>query len=370
MSSARFEKTFETDKISKRERVERTLNHQAVDRAPLLEQLGYNPAVIAMYTGKKIDGFGYTLDDICQVIRVTLDLVMPPHAPIGTERVTTADGFVVQRDDWTSWRVSRPFEDEVGGRDWLRRKTASIREAPFDAAREREAYQSSMRELQRKIGDTVILGFSGTGFCTVFDHMGLEIYTFFQLSYPEVLKEYMEVSTAREVKRIHAVAEPALSPVILIPEDFSTKQGPIFSPDFLHEYHYPYVKRLAEAWHEHGIVVLYHSDGNYKKAIPDLIATGVDGFYCLEPSCGMDIVELKNKWPEMVWAGGVDGVDLMERGTPDAVRAEVKRHILETDVLNTGGMFVASSSEINPPIPPENYRAMVEAVGMVLNPDF
>jgi uroporphyrinogen-III decarboxylase len=26
-------------------------------------------------------------------------------------------------------------------------------------------------------------------------------------------------------------------------------------------------------------------------------------------------------------------------------------------------MFVASSSEINPPIPPENFRAMVEAVG-------
>jgi len=29
----------------------------------------------------------------------------------------------------------------------------------------------------------------------------------------------------------------------------------------------------------------------------------------------------------------------------------------------TAGMFVASSSEINPPIPPENFRAMVEAVG-------
>lgn len=88
----------------------------------------------------------------------------------------------------------------------------------------------------------------------------------------------------------------------------------------------------------------------------------MDGFYCLELNCGMDIVALKNAWPEMVWAGGVDGVDLMERGTPEQVKSEVRRHIRATRALETGGMFVASSSEINPPIPPENFRAMVEAV--------
>jgi uroporphyrinogen-III decarboxylase len=58
----------------------------------------------------------------------------------------------------------------------------------------------------------------------------------------------------------------------------------------------------------------------------------------------------------------VDGVDLLERGTPEEVKTEVCRHIRETDALETGGMFVASSSEINPPVPPENFRAMVEAV--------
>ena len=77
----------------------------------------------------------------------------------------------------------------------------------------------------------------------------------------------------------------------------------------------------------------------------------------------MDIVELKNAMPEMVWAGGVDGVDLMERGAPEQVRSEVIRHIRDTDAIRTGGMFVASSSEINPPIPVENYAAMVDAVG-------
>jgi uroporphyrinogen-III decarboxylase len=347
--------------MTKRERVEAVLHHQPVDRVPLLEQLSFNARVIADWTGKAIEGFNFTYEDICAVIRQTCDLVMPPRAPLGTARYTTPDGFVVQDDNWTSWHVSRPFTDEQGARDWLRAGTQALREAPFDPEQARAGYRDFMLTFQAQIGETVILSGSSTGFCRVFDAMGLELFTFFMLDYPEVMAERMEVSTAREVARVHAVADPALSPVILLPEDFGTKQGPIFSPAFLATYHFPYVRRVVEAWHEHGIAVIYHSDGNYRKAIPDLQACGVDGFYCLEKNCGMDIIELKNTWPELVWSGGVDGVDLMERGTPEQVRAEVRRQIAETRALETGGMFVASSSEINPPIPPENFRAMVEA---------
>ena len=358
-----IERLFPRDVMSKRERVGATLNHQPVDRAALLEQLSYNPGVIAMYTGRQIEGFNYTVDDICVVIRRTMDLIMPPIAPSGTERMTGEDGFVTQNDNWTTWHVSRPFDDEKGACEWLRRRISGLCDAGSDPGAAREQYRLEMTALQRRTGDTVILNYSHTGFCDVFNKMGLEIHTFFCLEYPEVLAEYMERSTARELARVHAVADPTLSSVILIPEDFSTKQGPIFPPKFLHEFHYPYVKRLTDAWHEHGIKVIYHSDGNYRKAIPDLMECGVDGFYCLEPNCGMDVVKLKNRWPEMVWSGGVDGVDLMERGTPDQVRAEVHRHIHDTNVLDSGGIFVASSSEINPPIPPKNFRAMVDAVG-------
>ena len=365
-----MEKIFPNDRMSKRERVEATLNHQPVDRAALLEQLSYNPRVIAEWTGKCIQGFDYTVDDVCVVIRKTMDFIMPPGSPRGTERVTTPDGFVFQNDNWTSWRVHRPLKDEKDGREWLLKRTQALKEAPFDAEEARRSYRDRINGLQQKIGETVILDFSHTGFCGVFDGMGLEVFTFFQLDYPEVFKEFMEVSTERELRRVHAIADRALSPVILIPEDFSTKQGPMFSPELLHQFHYPYVTKLTDAWHEHDVKVIYHSDGNYRKAVPDLMACGVDGFYCLEPNNGMEVVGLKQTWPEMVWAGGVDGVDLMERGTPERVKAEVKRHIAETDALNTGGMFVASSSEINPPIPPENFRAMVEAVGEVWNPDF
>jgi hypothetical protein len=135
--------------------------------------------------------------------------------------------------------------------------------------------------------------------------------------------------------------------------------GPIFGPAFLPEYRYLDVRHLADAWYVHGVIALCHSDGNWKKVIAGLVACHVDGPYCLEPNCGMDVVALRNAWTEWVWAGGVA---LLERGTPAQVKAEVRRHIRDARALETGEMRVASSSETNPPIPPRNSRAMVETV--------
>lgn len=99
-----MEKFFEYDAMTKLERVKATLNHKEVDRAALLEQLSYNPRVIADWTGKDIQGFDYTIDDICQVCRLTMDIVMPPvTGKLGTKRVTTQEGFVRQYDNWTVW---------------------------------------------------------------------------------------------------------------------------------------------------------------------------------------------------------------------------------------------------------------------------
>jgi len=363
-----FEKIFPEDEMTKRERIERALNLKSTDRVPLHDQLSYNPGVISMYTGKPVIGFNYTLKDIGDTISQTLDSCFMASAPLGTGVYEDEYGFKYKNDNWTSWHVSRPFSDEHGAKDWLCRRIQQERQyqAEFDADAFRASYREYMGFQQNLAGETVIIDFSvGTGFCGVFDKMGLEIYTFFQLEYPDILTEFMEASTANAILKVHAAADPGLSPVVLIAEDFATKQGPIFSPAFLKTYHYPYVKRLAKAWKDHGLKVLYHSDGNYKRCIPDLIECGADGFYCLEPNCGMDIVELKNLYPQMVWSGGVDGVDLLERGTPEQVRDEVRRQILKTNALNTGGMLVASSSEINPSVQPENFRAMVEAAGSV-----
>lgn len=356
-------KIFERDELTKKERVLRTLQHLDVDRVALHDQLSYNPGVISMYTKKRIEGFNYTAEDIGKTISAALDSCFPFFAPCGTAGYTDGYGFVFLNDNWTRWHISRPFSEEHGAKEWLCGHTANLTRQlkEFDAGSYRESYGEYMRPMKSLAGETVIIDITGTGFCDVYDRMGLEIFSFFQLEYPDIFEEYMEVSTELSICKANTSVHAEFTPAVLIAEDFATKQGPIFSLEFLNRFHFPYVKRLVKALHENGVYVIYHSDGNYKKSIPELMGCGVDGFYCLEPNCGMDIVELKNEYPEMVWSGGVDGVDLLERGTPEQVREEVRRHITETNALKTGGMMIASSSEINPPVKPENFRAMVEA---------
>jgi hypothetical protein len=303
-----------------------------------------------------------------------------------------ADGFTIQQDQWHSSIVARPFTDAAGAREYLLAKTAEMRQhgraggygyppgiipdagpkrSAFDPARERADYRRYMQSVQARIGDTVIIDFSlQTGFCECWSRLGLDTFIYLYAAYPEIISEYVSAYTECELRRLHAIADPALSPVVLIAEDFASKRGPIFSPAFLRRELFPHVRRLTEAWHMHGLKVLYHSDGNWQAVIPDLIACGVDGFYCLEPALGMDIVTLKRAWPAHTWAGGVDGVDLMERGAPEQVRREVRRQIIETDALRTGGLFIDTSSEINPLVRPENFAAMVAAVGECANPEF
>jgi len=38
--------------------------------------------------------------------------------------------------------------------------------------------------------------------------------------------------------------------------------------------------------------------------------------------------------------------------------------------LQSGGIFIDTSSEINPPIQPDNFRAMIETAGEIWNREF
>lgn len=364
-----MEKLFNADVLSKRERVERALNHLPVDRVPLHEQLSYNPKVIAHYTQKQINGFEYDVRDIGAAVKASLDCAFVLCEPQGEGIVTTEDGFQYRADNWTRWHLSRPFSDEEGASEWLRGRIVKLKEEleHFNETEERKKCRKYMLDMQELVGETVLMNLWCDGFCEIYDKMGLEIFSYFIYEYEELFAEYMELKGNLEVKRAEAMADYELSPVVLIAEDFCSNTGPIFSPELLRKYHYPWIKKLVEAGHRHGLKVIYHTDGKFKSVIPELMECGVDGFYCLERSCDMHIEVLAREYPQMVWMGGVDGVYTMEYGSPEKTDMEVKQIIEQTQALEKGGIFIDSSSEINPSIPLESYLAMVNATDKYRN---
>lgn len=108
--------------------------------------------------------------------------------------------------------------------------------------------------------------------------------------------------------------------------------------------------------------LFFHTDGDVFPLIPDFIEMGVDVLNPIQTSAGKmsNLEELKKQFGKnMIFCGAVDTHRILPFGTPDEVRAEVKR-IIEL-LGKDGGYMLASVHTIMSDVPPENVLAMVDA---------
>src|SRR5690606_3911870 len=126
----------------------------------------------------------------------------------------------------------------------------------------------------------------------------------------------------------------------------------------LHRYLWSEVKKLCP-----NARLFLHSCGAIEPLIPHFIELGVDILNPIQVSAkGMDPALLKKKYGRNItfWGGGVDTQSVLQRGTPQKVRDDVRRHI---DAMAPGGGFVfAAVHDIQPQTPVANLMAMFEAV--------
>ena len=108
--------------------------------------------------------------------------------------------------------------------------------------------------------------------------------------------------------------------------------------------------------------LFFHTDGDVFPLIPDFIEMGVDILNPIQTSAGKmsNLEELKKQFGKnIIFCGAIDTHRVLPFGTPDEVRAEVKRiiQILGKD----GGYMLASVHTIMSDVPAENVLAMVDA---------
>ncbi len=148
-------------------------------------------------------------------------------------------------------------------------------------------------------------------------------------------------------------------------DDYGTKQSQLISPDLFREYYKPHFARVLKFIKEKAqkVKILFHSCGNVRPIIPDLIEIGAD---LLNPvhitGTGMEPRQLRKDFGKDIvfWGSGVDTQHILPNGTPEQVREDVKRNI---EALAPGGGFVfASVHNIQAEVPPQNIMAMIEAL--------
>jgi uroporphyrinogen decarboxylase len=106
--------------------------------------------------------------------------------------------------------------------------------------------------------------------------------------------------------------------------------------------------------------VAYHSDGAIWPIIPDLIEIGLDILNPIQPA-SMDPAEMKRKYGQaLCFWGTIDEQHTLPFGTPEDVRAEVRRRLDTVGV--GGGLIIGPTHHVQLDTPLENFWAMVEAI--------
>jgi len=106
--------------------------------------------------------------------------------------------------------------------------------------------------------------------------------------------------------------------------------------------------------------IFFHSCGAIMALIDDFIDSGIDVLNPIQPVPGlMDPEELKARYGgRLTFHGGLDVQSLLLTGTPDKVRAEVRRYL---DVLGSESYIMAPANSVQPGTAPENLVAAYEA---------
>ena len=153
---------------------------------------------------------------------------------------------------------------------------------------------------------------------------------------------------------------PGRIDIAMVSNDMGSQEDLLFSPQTARALFIPGIRQLARLARENGARVFLHSDGAIRKAIPDLIAAGVQILNPVQWRCkGMDRADLKRDFGDkLVFHGAVDNQQTLARGTVEEVRREVRDNI---DVLGAGGGYIlAPCHRLQAVSPPENVVAMYE----------
>jgi uroporphyrinogen decarboxylase len=205
-------------------------------------------------------------------------------------------------------------------------------------------------------------GFWAPFFHNVMDLFGMEAYFIKMQTHPEVVQAvtarvcefYLEAN-----RRFFAAAGPLMDGYFF-GNDFGTQIDCLIGPRHFDAFVLPWFRRLTDQAHAAGYQVILHSCGSIYRVIPRLIEAGVECLHPLQARAGrMEAERLAAEFGgRIAFLGGVDTQELLVHGTPEAVRAEVRRL---RGLFGPGWICSPSHEALLPNVPPRNVAAMAEA---------
>jgi hypothetical protein len=399
-----------------KERVRLALNHQEPDRVPIWE-LGFHNAVARQIMGREVllpAGGGKTMLAILQanasgrtarqrtiarIIEDTLtfyavmgyDMVRlrptdfltpfafgsgnwPPNALLDVRIEQLApDTWRITHDErfWSLHKYSAESETmadaddtiKQGGIHALRRYVEALERRPPDLTS--EPIQDALEGIRYAVHhpaarDIFVLGWGDVCYPGATAHVAVFLEA--MATEPALVHRYMEITTEGVIALVRAQAQIGVDG-ITGGNDWAFKTGPMFSVRHLRTYIAPYLKRIVDEAHRHGLLYIKHIDGDIRSHIPVLVEeVGIDGLHAIEPDAHMDIYELKRRYGgRLALLGNLD-CHLLVHGPVAEIVAQVRK--LMRDIAPGGGYVFSTANTVLRDVPLAHLEAMLEAARM------
>ena len=114
--------------------------------------------------------------------------------------------------------------------------------------------------------------------------------------------------------------------IVLIYDDYGYTNRPLISMEMWLEFTYPHLKRLINAIHDAGALVMLHSCGFQMSFLEYYVEAGLDILQSFQPKAGNDFEAAYAQYGDrLAFATGID-VQQGERMTPQEIRADILRN--------------------------------------------
>ena len=184
--------------------------------------------------------------------------------------------------------------------------------------------------------------------------LGIEPHLYSFYDQPELLHRMNRDQTDFCLQVLEKVTKYHDIEFMTLAEDMSYNHGPMLSKEHFDEFLLPYYRELVPAIQSHGIKVLIDSDGDISDCLAWFREAGIEGILPLEHMAGVDVNNLRERYPDAVFFGGYDK-RVMHLGE-QAMRQEFERIL---PAMKSGGFIPSVDHQTPPDVDIETYRLYV-----------
>ncbi len=329
------------------ERVMRALRRQEPDRIPHFEWIIDRKVREAICPGASMEEF---------TVRMGLDAILTApdikKEQIGPRRSRNEWGVVLET---TAEEHGFPVDGPIKTLADFRNYTPPDPHAPG-------RYDSLKRLVGRYKGKLAIGVHLNDVFSIPRYLLGFEGLMMALMEEPELVHGLVEMSVEVNLEMARQVARCGAD-FVFTGDDYASTEGPFMSPRSFRESFYPGLKRVVRGFHDAGLPVIKHTDGNIRPLLDMILDAEIDCLDPIDPIAGMDIAEMKTAYGgRIALKGNVDCAHTLTFGSEREIVEETKQVIRKA--AEGGGLILSSSNSIHSAVKPGNYLAMWNAIRM------